>query len=38
VMILATPLLTTLLGTFLVPYVLVISIGNILWLPKADLI
>jgi hypothetical protein len=29
--------LLTLLGTFRVPYVLVISIGNILRLPKADL-
>jgi len=37
VMILVTPVLLTLLGTFLVPYVLVISIGNILRLPKADL-
>jgi len=36
-MILVTPVLLTLLGTFLVPYVLVISIGNILGLPKVDL-
>jgi len=36
-MILVTPVLLTLLGTFLVPYILIISIGNILRLPKAGL-